>query len=588
MAMDGGKPPAITGTTTDWPLPPEPDFLILPLNLRSQLARFGISGDDLIVIDGMPEDAALTAGAKKPDGSWSLREIDLDACSFMPLYGNGETYTLRACVLTPDSSDHGLPKTKGKAEIKVEVPLTPLPILEAFDDALPAPAPIPAPDTVIQLPADPKLKATAPIAAPASLAPAATHAAPSPAPAAPVASKPAPAQATPQSNASPAQPAALPKPEASRGTFDQQLAKLRAEWQAKVARQVAAAEERLKATHLAQLGRIQGTAQDDSPRSATIDSKGKTEPTGGAAASVAQPPRGDAATAEARAGEARAEERLASARTQWQVEHEAALAQARETWRSEEAARLAAAEAAWRAEALQQRTAVEARMEESYKERMAGVEAALAAAEAAWRDEALQERTVLEARIEESYKERLAVAEAALAAKASVAPPATQDWSVKLEHALADAQVGWEADEADRRARLEADMTAAHDRRIAEIETQQAALYEMRLAAAEAAWQKAEAERLAAAEIAWSAGEAERLAAMETKWRAEHDKKLEAVLANLGTMMKGQLGSVGNASLLPAIEPAPPVTLAPQPQPGDAQPADRNSDDLGWRETAAA
>ncbi|MGH6927661.1 MAG: hypothetical protein ACREEV_05020, partial [Dongiaceae bacterium] len=487
MAMDGGKVPAIAGAT-DWPLPPEPDFLILPLNLRAQLARFGIGGEDLIVIDGMPEDAALTAGAKKPDGSWSLREIDLDACNFMPLYGNGETYTLRACVLTPDSSDHGLPKTKGKAEIKVEVPLTPLPILEAFDDvALPAPAPIPAPDTVIQLPADPTLKATAPVTAPPASPSTAPHA--SSTPAAPITASSTAPQATPMPNTAPAQPSALPKPEASRGTFDQQLAKLRAEWQAKVARQVAAAEERLKATHLAQLNRIQGTpTQDDAQRSTPIESKGKAGHSDSADNAAEARPRGD--VAEGADGARAVEERLAVARKQWQAEHEAALAQAREGWRSEEAARLAAAEVAWR-------------------------------------DEALQQRNALEARMEESHKERLATAEAALAAKTSAAPSAAQDWSVKLEHALADAQVGWEADEADRRARLEADMTAAHERRIAEIETQQAALYEMRLAAAEAAWQKAEAERLATAEIAWSAGEAERLTTIEAKWRFEHDKKLE-------------------------------------------------------------
>jgi hypothetical protein len=556
MAMDGGKPPAIAGTTTDWPLPPEPDFLILPLNLRSHLARFGIGSDDLIVIDGMPEDAALTAGAKKADGSWSLREIDLDACSFMPLYGNGETYTLRACVLTPDSSDHGLPKTKGKADIKVEVPLTPLPILEAFDDvALPAPAPIAAPDTVIQLPADPKLKATAPVpATPASPPPTATQAAPASTPAVPVTSGSAPSQATPLSTAAPTQPSALPKPEASRGTFDQQLAKLRTEWQAKVARQVAAAEERLKATHLAQLSRIQGTpAPEDIQRGAAPEGKGRAElPPPRTADNEAEP---KVRTTEHVAGlEGRAvEERLAEARRQWQAEHEAVLTQARETWRSEEAARLVAAEAAWR-------------------------------------DETLQQRVALEARMEESYKERLAAVEAALAAKTNAAPPPAPDWSVRLEHALADAEVGWEADEADRRAKLEAELTAAHERRVAELETQQAALYEMRLAAAEGAWQKAEAERLAAAEAAWSAGEAERVAAVEARWRAEHDRKLEAVLASFGTMMKGQLGAIGNASLLPAIEPAAAASLAPKVQPSDVPPPEaRESDeDLGWRETAAA
>jgi hypothetical protein len=524
--MDGRNTGAAAGAM-NWS-PPDSDFLILPLNLRSHLARFGIGSDDLIVIDGMPEDAALTAGAKKPDGSWSLREVDLDACSFMPLYGNGETYTLRACLLTPDPSDHGLAKTKGKADIKVEVPLTPLPILEDFSDvAIPAPAPGAMADTVIQLPADPNRQGER-VPAPPTASPRPTTT--SHAPAAP----PIPAGSTAAMPAAPelsSPPAAVlaPKPTGPRSTFDQRLAALRAEWQANVARQVAAAQERLKATHLAQLSKIQiqGTPGSEDSRSS-----------GGEASAVAPS----------------VDERLAAARKQWQAEHEAALAEAREKWRSEEGARRAAAEAEWRAEAMQQRIALETKMEETYKERLAAVDAALTA-------------------------------------KASAPPPTSpsdQDWAARLERALGDAQVGWEADEAERRAKLEADLKAAYERRIAEIEAQQAALYEMRLAAAEAAWRKAEAERLAAAEAAWSAREAERFAAIEAKWRAEHDKKLEAVLANFGTMMKGQLGAIGG-SLLPP-EPTVAAAAAPQPRQGEARsPESRASDDdIRWQGTAAA
>ena len=511
-------------------LPPDSDFLILPLNLRTQLARFGIGGDDLIVIDGMPDDAELTAGAKKPDGSWSLREIDLDACNFMPLYGNGETYTLRACVLTPDPSDHGLAKTKGKADIRVEVPLTPLPILEAFDDlAVPLPAPGAAADTVIELPADPQLKASEPLPAPPS-PPASSHpAAISPGPAASflssATSEPSP---VPPTNPISDQPG----PTVSRGSFDQRLAQLRADWKANVARQVAAAEQRLKANHLAQLSKIQGTL----------------------APSEAQ--RGASGPPEATSNQQAVENRLAEARRQWQAEHEAALAQARESWRSEEAARIAAAEGESRAEAMQQRIALEARMAET-------------------------------------YKERLAAMEAALAAKSTPAPattPVPEDWSARIERALADAQVGWEVDEAERRSKLEAELIAAHERHVAQIEAQQAALYEMRLAAAEAAWGKAEAERLVAAEAVWSVKEAERLAANEARWRAEHDKKLEAVLASLGTMVKGQLGAIGGAPLpLPNQSPATPAP-APEPQQAEDRNAETSDPAAGpnWRETAAA
>jgi hypothetical protein len=206
----------------------------------------------------------------------------------------------------------------------------------------------------------------------------------------------------------------------------------------------------------------------------------------------------------------------------------------------------------------------------------------------------MQQRIALEARMAETYKERLAAMEAALAAKTAPAPtaaPVLEDWSARLERALADAQVGWEVDEAERRSKLEAELTAAHERHVAQIEAQQAALYEMRLAAAEAAWRKAEAERLVAAEAVWSVEEAERLAASEARWRAEHDKRLEAVLASLGTMVKGQLGAIAGAPLpLPDASPATPPAPAPQPQRRE-DPAAAASDpaaDLNWRETAAA
>ena len=398
-----GAPTAITGTATDL-VPPEPDFLILPLNLRAQLGRFGIGADDLIVIDGMPEDAALTAGAKKPDGSWSLREVDLDTCSFMPLYGNGETYTLRACVLAPDPSDHGLAKTKGKAEIKVEVPLTPLPILEDFDDgAVPASGPVPSPETVILLPADPKLKATAPV--PQPLAAPGPTASPAAALAASAASSPAAAQ-----------PAAAPKPGASGGTFDQKLAKLRAEWQAKVARQVAAAEERLKATHRAQLNRIQGALpQEAGQGSAAPESAAKAElPAQRTAGSDAEP-RLDAQAIELR---------LAEARKQWQAEHEAALAQAREAWRSEEAARLAAVEAA-----LAAKTSASPPAAQDWS---AKLESALADAQVGWEADEAERRAKLEAEFTAAHERRIAELE-------------TQ-WQKAEAERLAAAEARWRAE----------------------------------------------------------------------------------------------------------------------------------------------
>ena len=101
----------------------------LPLNLRSHLGKFGIGADDLVVIEGLPEGADLTIGVCKPDGSWSVRAAELDNAAFIPLYENGESYTVKVCLLTPDPSDHGLPKMKGKAQFYLSVPLAPLPVL---------------------------------------------------------------------------------------------------------------------------------------------------------------------------------------------------------------------------------------------------------------------------------------------------------------------------------------------------------------------------------------------------------------------------------------------------------------------------
>src|SRR5262245_60732152 len=133
---------------------------VLPLNLRSHLGKFGIGSDDLVVIEGLPEGADLTVGMSKPDGSWSVRAVEIDNAAFIPLYENGETYVLKVCLLTPDPSDHGLPKMKGKAQFSLAVPLAPLPVLGAFEDLVPRKSGAAA-DTLILLPADPALKEAA-------------------------------------------------------------------------------------------------------------------------------------------------------------------------------------------------------------------------------------------------------------------------------------------------------------------------------------------------------------------------------------------------------------------------------------------
>jgi len=544
----------------------------LSLNLRSHLGKFGIGNDDLIVIEGLPEGADLTVGVCKPDGSWSVRGSEMDNAAFIPLYENGETYTLKLCLLTLDASDHGLPKTKGKAQFALSVPLAALPVLEAFEDAAPKKAAAVAADTVILLPADPALKAapaTAPqptAAAPQPAAPAPQHAAAvviaaaAPAPAAqPAAAAPiaAAAQAaSPAPTASPV-PAAVPAPAAAMPPidFDKHFAALRTEWHTNVKNQVAAAEKRLKASHLQQLSKIQTVlAQEEATRTTAVAAKWKAEL--------------DRRAADAEAGlKACAKEHLISLEARLgsksggradggsTAEFEERLAAARQQWEAEEASRLAEAVEEWRADALKQRTAPEAKLAGSYGERLAGVEADM---------------------------------------NAKGGPPSNAIDPAVVERAVAEARAMWEIEDGARRAKDAAELAAAHQRHVDQLEAQHAALHGMRLSSAEAAWRKAETERLAAAELAWSKREAERLVGIESKWRSEHDHRLEVVLANLDTMVKGQLGNIGGSQPLPAIEPTPaaqPASPAPRPDTGDERhPAEASpiGDDTRWRKTAAA
>ena len=529
----------------------------LPLNLRSHLGKFGIGNDDLVIIEGLPEGADLTVGICKPDGSWSVRGNEIDNAAFIPLYENGETYTLKVCLLTPDPSDHGLPKTKGKAQFPLAVPLAPLPVLEAFEGVAPKKA-VAAVDTVILMGADPTLKASA------ASTPQPIAAAPQPvaAEAAPIAIVPPPAPAPQQAAAAPAvaaaPPAAAPVPAATPASatampaidFDKHFAALRTEWQTNVKNQVAAAEKRLKAAHLQQLSKIQTVlSQEEATRAAAIAAKWKAEM------------ERRAADAEA-ALKARAKEHLACLETRLAgkagesgqatgsaVEFEQRLAAARQQWEVEESVRLAEAVEEWRADAVKQRTALEARLTESYRERLAALESA---------------------------------------ANGKGGPPSSAADPAAVARAVAEARAAWEIEEGARRARDAADLAAAHQRQVAQLEAQHAALYEMRMSTADAAWRKAEAERLATAELAWSKREAERVTAIESKWRAEHDQRLGVVLANLDTMVKGQLGNIDGSQPLPAIEPtmtAPATAQADDRGPGEAPAVD---DDIRWRKTAAA
>jgi hypothetical protein len=526
MAQDVAKL-GIIDDSADWNPPPA-----LPLNLRSHLGRFGIGNDDLVVIEGLPEGAELTVGVCKPDGSWSLQAAEIDNAAFIPLYENGETYALKVCLLTPDPSDHGLPKTKGKAQFSLAVPLAPLPVLETLDEVAPKKRAAAATETVILMGADPALKA-APAAAPQPVAPPPQPLAAQPAAvvipaAAPIAAAPTTPPAAAVSTAAAPVAAATPAPTAAPMAavdFDRHFAALSAAWQTNVKNQVAAAEKRLKAAHLQQLSKIQTVlSQEEAARTTAMATKWKAE-------------MDQRATEAETALKARAQEHLAGLETRLRsapeartdaasgttAEFEQRLAAARQQWQVEEEARLAAVEAEWSAAALMQASA----------------------------------------------------------------PSAAPD-PAAIKRAVAEARAAWEIEEAARRAKDAAELAAAHQRQVAQLEAQYNALQEMRLNNAESAWRKSEAERLAAAERDWGKREAERMAGVEATWRTEHDKRLEVVLANLDTMVRGQLGTIDGSQPLPPIEPtiaAPAPTLADDHASGESTAVD---DDVRWRKTAAA
>ena len=312
----------------------------LPLNLRSHLGRFDIGSDDLVIIEGLPEGADLTVGMCKPDGSWSVRSIEIDNAAFVPLYENGETYALQVCLLAPDPSDHGLPKMKGKVQFSLAVPLAALPVLEEFEDLVPKRSGSAA-NTVILLPADPALMEASAAAPPT------------------VTAAPQPKRGT---NAP--VPAAERAPAAA-ADFDNHFAALRMEWQSTVKKQVAAAEKRLKATHLQQLSKIQAVlAQEEAERTTATAAEWKAELTRRAAgaeaelkarakehlADLASRLHGKSGGVAAAETPADFEKRLATAETAWRKAEAERLAAAEMAWSKRETERLAALEAKWRAE----------------------------------------------------------------------------------------------------------------------------------------------------------------------------------------------------------------------------------------------
>ena len=316
--------------------------------------------------------------------------------------------------------------------------------------------------------------------------------------------------------------------------------------------QVAAAEKRLKAAHLQQLSKIQTVlAQEEATRTAAIAAKWKTEM------------ERRAADAEA-ALKVRAKEHLVGLETRLSgkagesgeaaagsaAEFEQRLAAARQQWEAEESVRLAEAVEEWRADAVKQRTALEAKLTDSYRERLAALESA---------------------------------------ANGKGGPPSSAADPVAVERAVAEARAAWEIEEGARRAKDAADLAAAHQRQVAQLEAQHAALYEMRMTAADAAWRKAEARAPGSGRVGLEQARSRTGDRRRSEMARRARPAAGVVLANLDTMVKGQLGNIDGSQPLPAIEPtidrAGDEAQADDRDPGEAPTID---DDIRWRKTAAA
>lgn len=320
-----------------WLPPDDDDSFTVPLNLPKELARIGIGADDRVILENLPQGAALTIGEQKPDGSWILLPDQLAIAEYIPLTHNGQTYYLQLNVLTSDPSDHGLPKTKARLKIAVKVPEAKLPPLNAFPMPEPAALPPPPSETVIHLPAGPHIGAAPapqPLALPAprtepsaQVKPAPTD---SPAPVAMTTTAPNPVSAP----APAAEAAAAPEPivvTPATVDLDKHFDLHAAEWTSLLRDELQAAERRLKATQTEQLARIRAAlTRDEAARATAIEAGLKA----GSETCKMEPP----------------ESELAASEASWKSEIARRIASAEVEWRKAEAERMTAAESRWRAE----------------------------------------------------------------------------------------------------------------------------------------------------------------------------------------------------------------------------------------------
>lgn len=351
MSKHGAAPKSGQSASTipAWLPPDEDDSYTVPLNLQKELARISLGADDRVVIENMPQGAALTIGEQKPDGSWMLLPGQIAVVEYIPLSHNGQTYYLQLNVLTTDPTALGLLKTKARLKIAVKVPEAKLPPLDAFP--LPPPAALPPPtqssDTVIHLPAGPHIKSD-PAPAPEGLAlpaPQATGEATDDA-ALPLQGALTPSPVAPPEVAAPLDPEPVTAPRPTLD-LDKHFDAHTVQWKSLLGDELKAAERRLEATQTELLARMRAVLlRDDAARATAVEIALKADFAGRAATAA---PLAMQAEVEARMN-AMYETRLAESEAAWKDEIIRRIETAQAEWRKAEAERMTVAENRWRAE----------------------------------------------------------------------------------------------------------------------------------------------------------------------------------------------------------------------------------------------
>lgn len=296
----------------------------VPVPVEAAALRHGLAPSDLVVIDGLPIGATLTAGACKGGYSWTLRPDELPGLALVLPVHDGKAHVLDVCVLAPDADDHGL--SKPKTQFQLTVVATP-----HHSDAGTAPGE-----------AD---------------------------------------------WAWPELPPELGDDVKRLGLIEAYLTEVQARWQAAAAQQIAVAEARIKTKYQEQMAAYEHWLEtDETTHQAETEARWRRELERQVAeieAHLTARHRDHVATVEARWRAKQATRRVPEAEAIYRsdAERRIAAAEAKLTARSE--AQLTAAEARHRAEMAQRIAEVEARLTAEHQQRLAAARAEWSAAEAA-------------------------------------------------------------------------------------------------------------------------------------------------------------------------------------------------------------